>query len=207
MIEIVVADDHKILLEGIVSLFNLVDDIEVVGTASNGVEVLELLKTKKVDLLLMDINMPVLNGIKTTKEVLRTFPYVKVIGLSMYDQHSYFKRMMKSGASGYLLKTDSSEEIMTAIKEVYLGKRYISSQMLRHFSSMDYLVNDSKTELSRRELEIVQLISEGHTDQRIADKLNISRHTTNTHRKNILQKMDVKNAAELVRKALEQGLI
>ena len=211
MIKLLIADDHQILLDGFVSMFHNIEDVEVVGTAHNGQGVLDILEEKEVDIILMDINMPVVNGVEACKKVTKKYPEVSVIALSMYDQQSYFKRMMQYGAKGYLLKNDDAEEIVRAIREVYNGERYISSQMREHLASIEYLSGAPSKyqtiEISKREKEVLQLVADGHTDQHIAEQLFISYHTVNSHRKNLILKLGAKNTAELIKKSMEKGFI
>ncbi len=211
MIRLFIADDHQVLLDGFISIFDDLQDIEVVGTAHNGKEVLAFLSENEVDVILLDINMPILNGVETCKKVSKKYPAVHIIALSMYDQQSYFKRMIQYGAKGYLLKNDKTEEIIRAIYKVTEGGRYVSSQMQSMMSSIDYLAGKTVSlmgnQLSPREVEVLNLVSEGLTDHQIAKKLFISYHTVNTHRKHLLIKLDAKNTAELVKKAMEKGLL
>ena len=211
MIHLLIADDHQVLLDGFISIFDDIDDIEVVGTARNGQEVLDFLSDNETDVVLLDINMPVLNGVETCKQITKKYPHLHVVALSMYDQQSYFKRMMQYGAKGYLLKDDNVEEIERAIRQVMEGKRYVSSQLQSMLSSIDFIAGNNKphfgSEISSRELEVLQLVAEGHTDQEIASQLFISYHTVNSHRKKLLTKFDAKNTAELVKKAMEKGVI
>ena len=211
MIRLLIADDHQVLLDGFISLFDDVPDIEVVGTAKHGKEVLSFLEENEVDVILLDINMPVMNGVETCKKVSKKYPEMKIIALSMYDQQSYFKRMIQYGARGYLLKNDSAEEIEKAIRKVSDDGRYVSSQMQHALTSVEFISNNQKSkgvkDISERELEVLGLIADGGTDQEIAKQLFISFHTANSHRKNLLIKFDAKNTAELVKKAIEQGRI
>lgn len=211
MIRLLIADDHQVLLDGFISLFDDVPDIEVVGTAKHGKEVLSFLEENEVDVILLDINMPVMNGVEACKKVSKKYPEIKVIALSMYDQQSYFKRMIQYGARGYLLKNDSAEEIEKAIRKVSDDGRYVSSQMQHALTSVEFISNNQKSkgvkDISERELEVLGLIADGGTDQEIAKQLFISFHTANSHRKNLLLKFDAKNTAELVKKAIEQGRI
>jgi len=211
MIRLLIADDHQVLLDGFISIFDDIEDIDVVATAHNGKEVLSYLKEHEVDVILLDINMPILNGVETCKKVTKLYPEVKIVALSMYDQQSYFKRMIQYGAKGYLLKNDNTSEIERAIRKVMDGGRYVSSQMQSMMSSIDYISGKKTslmgTELSPRELEVLQLVAEGMTDQQIAKKLFISVHTVNSHRKSLLLKLDAKNTAALVKKAMEKGVI
>lgn len=208
MVRLLIADDHQVLIDGFKSIFDYEEGIQVVATALNGQEVLDHLKDTEVDVILLDINMPVLNGVETTKRITKKYPGVKVIALSMYDQQSYFKRMMQYGARGYLLKNDPIDEILTAISTVMEGQRYISEKLRDQLSSIEFLTGSKQdVEISTRELDVLKLISEGMTDTEMAEKLFISSHTVNSHRKNLLSKFNAKNSAVLVKKALEKGLI
>ena len=206
MTRLLVADDHQSLVDGFISIINEVDDITVVATAANGYEVMQKLKEVQVDIVLMDINMPQLNGVETCKKIHSKYSDVKVIALTMHKKQSFIKRMMQYGAKGYLLKDDPSSEIIKAVREVMAGEIYYS-QRVRDIALAFTDISDQSGSLSQRELEILQHISLGLTNQQIAQKLFLSPHTTETHRRNLLVKLDAKNTAELVRKGLEKGLI
>jgi len=208
MIKILIADDHKLLLDGFTSIFKSMPDLEVVATAQNGQEVLDLLEQTNIDVALLDINMPILNGVETCKKISRLYPDVKVIALSMYREASYVKRMRSFGARGYVLKDDSAEEIVEAIRSVFANKEYYSKQLKDLI--FDSLFSSNKPEMpavTRREKDVLQKISEGHSNRVIAELLFISQHTADSHRKNLLAKFNAKNTAELVRKAMEKGFI
>jgi len=208
MIKILIADDHKLLLDGFTSIFKSMPDLEVVATAQNGQEVLDLLEQTNIDVALLDINMPILNGVETCKKISRLYPDVKVIALSMYREASYVKRMRSFGARGYVLKDDSAEEIVEANRSVFANKEYYSKQLKDLI--FDSLFSSNKPEMpavTRREKDVLQKISEGHSNRVIAELLFISQHTADSHRKNLLAKFNAKNTAELVRKAMEKGFI
>lgn len=208
MIRILLADDHKVLLDGFVSILDKDENIEVVATAQNGKEVLQLLGEQEVDIVLLDINMPELNGVETCKKIAKDFPDVKVIALSMYKQQSYVNRMKVNGAKGYLLKDDSAEEIVKAIHTVHEGKDYYSSQVMAILNSQNLSRQDLIVEsITRREKEVLELISQGMSSRLISEKLFVSYYTIETHRKSLLLKFDAKNTAELVKVALEIGVL
>ncbi|MEL6123472.1 MAG: response regulator transcription factor [Bacteroidota bacterium] len=209
MIRLLIADDHQVLLDGFRAMFDDSEVIQVVATARDGLEVISYLKDHEVDVILMDIQMPRMNGIETCKKVHRSNPDIKVIALSMYDQRSYFKRMIQYGASGYLLKNDSAEEIIQAILQVQEGQVYVSQSLKTQLLELDMLIPTSKlhTPVTEREMEVLRLVSEGYTDQQIANQLHLSHHTIHSHRKNLIIKLGAKNTAELVRRAIEKGLI
>ncbi len=212
MIHLLIADDHQILLDGFIAMFDKIDNVKVVDTAHNGQEVLDILeKNDVIDIVLLDINMPILNGVETCKRITNKFPSVYIIALTMHDQQSYFKRMMQHGAKGYLLKNDSVEEIEKAIKEVIAGGTYVSSQLKDELTNYNHNSSTKRaklnSEVSPREREVLLLVSEGYTDQQIAEKLFISFHTVNSHRKNLIIKFDARNTAELIKKTMEKGVI
>ncbi len=211
MIRLLIADDHQVLLDGFASIFDSVDDIEVIATANNGQHVMDQLEQVEVDIILLDINMPVLNGVEVCKKVSQKYPHIKVIALSMYDQGSYVRRMLQYGAKGYLLKNDSADEMIRAIRQVQQGEFYISGQLKEKMASIDFIIGRQKRsnhqDISDRELEVLDLLSNGLTDQEIGEKLFISHHTANSHRKSLIQKLNAKNTVELVRIALDKGLI
>lgn len=207
MIKLLIADDHKVLLDGFKSLFENISDIDVVATVKNGAEVLETLKNTKVDVVLLDINMPVLNGVEACKKIKKLYPEIKVVALSMYKEVSYVKRMKTYGASAYLLKDDSSEEIVKAIYKVNDGGEYFSMQLKDLLFNNVFSDDLGVVTLTKREKEVIQLISEGLSNKEIGEKLILSTHTIDSHRKNLLSKFDAKNKAELVKKAMEKGML
>lgn len=207
MIKILIADDHKVLLDGFLSIFQSYNQIEVVATAANGQQVLDRLKEVEVDIALLDINMPILNGVETCKKIKTKFPKTKVIALSMYRQKSYIKRMIQHGAMGYLLKDDSAEEIIDAITSVHQGKKYFSRQLSSDVFDAQTNRDQKIADITSREQEVLNLIAQGLSNKSIGLKLSISIHTVDSHRKSLLSKFQAKNAAELVRMASEKGLL
>jgi DNA-binding NarL/FixJ family response regulator len=207
MIRILLADDHQVLLDGFVAIMDKESDIEVVATASNGKQVLELLNEKEVDVALLDINMPVLNGVETCKKITAKFPQVKVIALSMHKKQSFIKRMMQYGAMGYILKDDPATNILDGIRKVMNGEKYFSPRIMDLVLSNTTEKKSTSNEITKREIEVLQLISQGLTNQEIATKLFLSHHTTESHRRNLMEKLDARNTADLVRKGMEKGYI
>lgn len=210
MINILIADDHTVLMDGFISIFKNVDDFNVVASVKNGQEALDVLAKPEVnvDVALLDINMPVLNGVETCKKINKSHPNVKVVALSMYRQASFIKRMKQNGAKGYLLKDDTAETIIEAIHEVNNGKEYYSEQL------KDLLFNQVFQEqtfnadaVTKREKEVLELIAQGMTNKEIGEKLFVSDHTVISHRKNLILKFGAKNTAELVKLAMEKGVI
>ncbi|MFT2011267.1 response regulator [Pontibacter sp. 13R65] len=219
MINVILTDDHKIIRDGIKALLHNESTISVVGEASNGNELIQMLDDIVPDVVLMDINMPELDGFETTKYLQQHFPEIKVLVLSMLDHENYVNRVIELGASGYILKNSGKEELCAAIRLVASGSLYISSsvaiQLLKkvgHQTSYSGPVQtDSKDkklkDISKRELEVLQLIGEGFTNAEIAEKLFTSKRTIETHRQNLLEKTQTKNTATLIKYALQNNII
>ena len=212
MIEIMIADDHRVFREGIVSILENTGAIKVIAQAQDGKQVMEQLHQVQPKLILMDISMGEAGGIETTKLVRENYPDIKVLVLSMHSESSYIVKMLEAGASGYLLKDAGSAELINAIKAVAEGHTYFSSQVSA--TLVDQLVKGKKpTErkagvtLTKREIEVLRLIAEEYSNPEIAEKLFISIRTVDTHRRNLLEKLDVKNTAGLVKYAIKQGLV
>lgn len=218
MIRLLLADDHKIIRDGIKSLLAEEPQIQVVGEAANGVELLDILTHTTAEVALIDINMPEMNGFDTAKRMKEQFPTVKVLALSMLDHENYINQMLDAGASGFLLKTAGRQELVHAICSVAGGTPYICSeialsllQKLRNIQSgqRTSVENKEKTgsDLSKREIEVLQLIAQGYTNAEIAEQLFTSRRTIETHRQNLLEKTSSNNTATLIRYAISNGLI
>jgi DNA-binding NarL/FixJ family response regulator len=218
-IKVILADDHQMIRDGIKSL--LEDEaIKIVGEANNGEKVLELLQEKTADLVIMDINMPEMDGIEATKQIVKKHSGVKVLALSMFDDESYIVNMLEVGAAGYILKNTGQEELVKAITAVADGENYfsdkVSSKLLNQFiknkgqptSGSSNKNRDAPVEhLTKREKEVLKLIAEENTNKEIAEKLFISPRTVDTHRRNLLQKLNVKNTAGLVRYAMKHDIL
>ncbi len=211
MIKVLIADDHQLLIEGLKATLHDIKDITVVAQANDGYQVLKILESQtKVDVILMDINMPKLDGLECTKMVSKKFPDIKVIALTQYSEKRFVKRMIKYGASGYLLKDTSQHILETAIKKVYEGGKYFSDQLTLQLVNLELKMEDTKSlfpKLTRREIEILDLIGKEYSSTEIAEKLHISFHTVESHRSNLMLKAGVKNTAGLVRWAVRNDLI
>ena len=209
-IKVLLVDDHQIILDGIKSLLENTSDIQVVATANDGSEALKLLKLLSVDIVLMDIDMPGLNGIDATRQINVTFKDVKVIMLTMHSESAIIKNLIEIGASGYIIKNSTQEELLEAIYKVAKGEKYFSSEVT--MSLLNPEKEKSKTsgiqiDFTQREIEIIQLLADGLTNKEIADKLFISHRTVDTHRTNIMKKVDVNNVAGLISFAIKNGLV
>lgn len=212
-IEIVIADDHAVVRDGIKSVIEKkAPDIVVVGEATNGREVVELSQKLTPDVYVIDIFMPVLNGIDTAEKLLRRNKKAKIIMISMYDNRTTVEKAVRSGARGYVLKESATEEIIKAIRDVHDGKHYLSPSIIDYAKdSADGKtsarpITIKTTPLTLKEREILQMIAEGHTSKDIAQKLNLSIRTVYVHRNNMMRKLDVHKQTDLVRYALKEGL-
>ncbi|WP_018478997.1 response regulator [Pontibacter roseus] len=215
IIRVVITDDHRIIREGLRALLDQDEELEVVGEAANGKELLDLLEQTEADVALLDINMPVLDGYATVGLVKERFPQTRVVALSMLNDVPSMQRMIENGATGYVLKNTSYDELTTAIKLAAAGTPFICSgmsvDMLQRFSNQaaipDGSVAEESSGLSKREMEVLLLIAEGYTNAEIADKLFVSKRTVETHRQNILEKTKAKNTAHLIKYAMEHKLL
>jgi len=202
--KVFIVDDHYMVIEGIRSLLQNEKDIEWVGHASNAASCLAFLQKQQPDVILMDINLPDKSGIDLCKEVIGKYPSVFIVGLSTFNQQSFIQKMMDNGASGYVLKNATQEELMEAVQTVMKGKTYLSeeaSQVLRKNADADIPL------LTRREKEVLELIADGLTNNEIAQKLFISVATVDTHRKNLLAKFEAKNIASLIKAAMQMQML
>jgi DNA-binding NarL/FixJ family response regulator len=202
-INVFIVDDHYMIIEGIRSLLQNEKSIEWAGHATNAASCLAFLQQQQPDVILMDINLPDKSGIDLCKEVKEKYPSVFIVGLSTFNQQSFIQKMMDSGASGYVLKNASQEELMEAIETVVKGKIFLSDEATQSLQKK----GNATIVLTRREKEVLELIAEGMTNNAIAQKLFISPATVDTHRKNLLAKLDAKNTASLVKIAMQLQLI
>jgi len=206
MIGIFIIDDHPMVIEGIRKMLQQADNVKVVGSASDGYAALEALKSKHVDVALVDINLPDLDGIELCKKIRERFPKTKVLGLSTFKERSYITRMVDAGAAGYLLKNANGEELMEAIEAAHRGRMYMSMEAAQSIARPDAPKQELPL-LTTREREVLALIAEGLTNNEIAEKLFISPLTVDSHRKNLLAKFGVKNTAAMVKFGMEAGFI
>ena len=203
-IRVFIVDDHYMVIEGIRSLLQQDKSIEWMGHAMQASSCLAFLQQQQPDVILMDINLPDISGIDLCKDVKQKYPSVHVIALSSFNQLSFIQKMMESGASGYLLKNATQEELIEALTVVMDGRKYLSDDVAQVVKSS---AHSKIPVLTRREQEVLGLIAEGLTNHEIADKLFVSTTTVDTHRKNLLAKFEVKNTAILIRLAVRHGLL
>lgn len=205
-IKVFIVDDHVLVIEGVRSILQEEKDIEVIGHASGGLECLRFIKGRKPDVVLLDINMPRQSGIELCRDIKNQYPEIQVIGLSTFNQYSYIDSLMQQGASGYLLKNATREEIVDAIHHVIKGKLYMSHDAERTLAQTAETVKEVPL-MTRREKEVLSLIAEGLTNPEIAGKLNLSISTVDSHRKNLMRKLNFRNTAQLIRWAVENKIV
>lgn len=211
MIRILIVDDHQILRDGLRQMLSEEESLTIVAEASNGSEAVAMAATMKPDLILMDVSMPVMDGVEATARIHALYPEIKILALTMLDQGSFVQLMLRNGASGYLIKDSGKEELVKAIHDVHEGKRYLAAK------ATDLLIGNISRQqtgskafipaLTRREKEVLKLISRGLSDLDISSQLFISPATVESHRKNLRSKLGARNAAEIVRIAMERGLL
>lgn len=204
MIKIAIVDDHPIVADGIRQLIEEADGMEVVGTAMCGDDCKELLKRIIPDVLLLDINLPDMSGMDLCGYIHDRYPFIRVIALTGFKEYFYMQKMIRNGASGYLLKNALPEEILEGIRNVYAGERYFSEEAN---AVMNARKENRKLFLTLRETELLSLIVEGYTNKEIADKLFLGVETVNSYRKNLLLKLGVKNTAAMVKLAITENLV
>jgi len=211
MIRILIADDHKILIEGLQLLIGQEDDLEIIATAANGKQALDRLQEHSVDIALLDINLPVINGIELCRTITRDYPEVRVLALTSYKKGAFIQQMLKAGASGYVLKHSAAEEIVRAIRSVMAGETYlnptVTNTLMETLRSQPNNHDEFVPQLTRREKQVLSLIAAELTTKEIARELHLSEHTVESHRRNLLTKLNVRNVVGLIRKAMQRGLL
>ena len=213
-IKLMLADDHAVVRSGLRMLLEAQPDMEIVGETENGLETVMRAQAIKPDIILMDVEMPGMNGIEATREIKLILPETAVLALTMYEDEQYFFEMLKVGASGYVPKRAAPDELVNAIRTVYRGGVYLYPSLAAHLVQ-DYLQKDEaaadddrpQNDLTPREIEVLTLIAEGFTNAEIAQELVISIKTVDRHRENIMRKLNMHNRIDLVKYAIKKGLI
>jgi len=200
MIRLAIAEDHQSLIDGITLLLKYQDDISIVGAVTDGEALLDLVRLKQPNVVVTDIRMPKMDGITATNHIKKEFPHTKVIAFTMFDQPEAITKMLEAGASGYLLKNSSLNDVLEAIKTVHSGKNYYDANIN---------INNQKSKkkkglLTKRQIEILELVAQGKTSREISEQLFIGIHTVDTHRKNMIRILGLKGKGELMRYALEK---
>ena len=210
-IRIILADDHAVLRHGLSKSFQSEKDMEIVAQAKDGHTAVELVRELSPDIIIMDIGMPDLNGIEATRQITKEFPRVKVIALSMHSGKNFIIEMFKAGASGYLLKDCEFDELVNAIRVVAANKTYISPSITdvvveNYVRNFPQKKDSAFSVLTRREREVLQLLTEGKTTKQIAKRLHISAKTVEVHRLNMMSKLKIDSIAQLTKYAIQEGL-
>ncbi|WP_397362154.1 response regulator [Olleya sp. R77988] len=203
MIRLAIAEDHQSLIDGIKLMLEAEDNITIVGTANNGKELLSIIKQKQPDVVLTDIRMPIMDGIEATKQIKQEYPNTKVLAFTMFEQAEAVEQMIKAGASGYVLKNSSLQQVIEAINTVIKGDLYLDADIDTNALNLDSS-NKKKGALTKRQTQILKLIGQGKTSREIAELLFIGVHTVDTHRKNMVQILGLKGKGELLRYAIEK---
>jgi DNA-binding NarL/FixJ family response regulator len=198
-----IIDDHPMVVDGLVSSFSKYSDVEIVASAGNGAECKRALGANSPEIVLMDLRLPDVEGIDLVLDILKKFPEIKIIILTSNQQRFYIQSLIESGIKGYLLKSADFSEILAAVRTVAGGEKYFSAEVEKQFAAD----KEKQLLLTKRELEVLQLIAAGLTNQEIADKLFISPLTVDSHRKNLLLKFDAKNTASMISEAVGQGYL
>ena len=203
--KIIIVDDHQLFRNGLKFILNEMNDVQVIGEASNGKEFLEILEFGLPDLVLMDINMPVMNGVTATKLALEKFPELNILVLSMYGDTEYYNTMIDIGVKGFILKDVDNKELRDAIDKVIAGGSYFSQELLLNL--IKNKTSDESIILTRREKEVLELICKGYSNQQISEQLFISQRTVERHRSSLLLKTDSKNSISLVVYSIKHKLV
>jgi DNA-binding NarL/FixJ family response regulator len=206
IISIIIADDHVIFRKGLRTVLNEIPFVKVIAEASDGHELLRLLKKEAADIILMDIRMPGMDGVEATKKVTEQFPETSVICLTMHEEIGYFNKMIEAGAQGFLLKKTNKDQLENAIKTVYYGGNYYDEEFViapKQVSTVD----KTGVKLSDREIEVLEWICKGLSNAEIAQKLNLSQRTIDGHKSRLFEKTGAKNSANLVMYAVKHGLV
>jgi two-component system nitrate/nitrite response regulator NarL len=214
-IKILIVDDHEVVRDGLKNILLSLNNVAIAGEAANGEDAISFYDSLKPDLVIMDISMPGMNGIEATRIIKENDPNAKILILTMHDNQEYLNQIIRSGAKGFVLKNTDKEELLDAVKTVAGGENFFSKDIskliienyIRSAKDSDKNEGYKEVPLTKREVEILKYIAEGNSNQEIANKLYISYNTVDTHRKNIMHKLSIKNTAGLVRYAIEKGLI
>lgn len=208
MIKIVMVDDHKMFASGIANLIEKIEDFDVVGIFQRGADVLTFLLNNQPDIILTDLNMPGIDGLDLISAINQEYPKCKIIVLSMYDEEKIFKKCQSAGANAYVLKDADPDELIYTIREVFENRHVMNFHNTIKQATDDIFLDVyiEKFKLSRRELQILKMIKDGEGNKEIAEKLNLSIYTVETHRKNIHLKLDVNTGVELIKKAMDMNL-
>jgi len=214
-IKVLIADDHRVVREGLAAILKMKDDIHIVGEAKDGMEAVEKVKTLVPDVVLMDVSMPRMGGVEATRQIKREFPHIGIVALTMYDEQQYIFDLVRAGATGYLLKDSESSQIVAAIRAIYKGESLIhpsvASKILAEFSLMSQKKGKKpgwvEHDLTEREITVLRLVADGKTNKEIANNLDLSEKTVKNHVRNIFHKLQVYDRTQAAILAIRKGLI
>jgi two-component system NarL family response regulator len=214
-IKVLIADDHRVVREGLAAILKMKDDIHIVGEAQDGMEAVEKVKTLFPDVVLMDVSMPRMGGVEATRQIKREFPHIGIVALTMYDEQQYIFDLVRAGATGYLLKDSESSQIVAAIRAISKGESLIhpsvASKILAEFSLMSQKKGKKpgwvEHDLSEREITVLRLVADGKTNKEIANHLDLSEKTVKNHVRNIFHKLQVYDRTQAAILAIRKGLI
>ncbi|HWV70216.1 MAG TPA: response regulator transcription factor [Pseudosphingobacterium sp.] len=207
MIKVSIIDDHPIVIDGLQNLFSNHTDIELVGAYKTGHEALDALKNQETEVVLLDINLPDMNGINLCGDLKKLYPQLKIIALSLHNEHAVIRSMLQNGALGYVIKNAPGNEILEAIHEVAYGHKYLCSATRATMTNAEADQHVTVPLITRREKEVLQLIGKGLTTQQVADQLFISPHTVESHRKKLMEKFEVSNIISVIKLATDYRLL
>ncbi len=203
MIRVLLADDHKMFLEGLYSILSHEEGFKILGQASDGVELMKLLKSNQPDVIVLDINMPNMDGIESASRIVREYPAVKILIVSMFRKSIMIEKLMKIGVNGYILKDAGKKELLAAVRSVAMGTDYFGEEVKQKMIEKLQRKDNGELELTEREIEILEQLAQGFTTVQISEKLFISPHTVETHRKNLMNKAHANNVVQLINWARE----
>lgn len=208
MIKLIIADDHEIVLEGLEAIINKDSNLSILGRAFTGRQVLDFIQKNEIDIAILDIEMPDIDGIETTIRLKKINPNIKVLILTMHEEISFIRNIVEAGANGYILKNKGKEELLSAIYNINNGIDYFSDEVTKIIiSSLKSQYITGEIRLTRKEIEVLKLIADGNTTPQIALKLSIANSTVETHRRNLIEKTGAKNTKGLVKFAIQKGYL
>lgn len=212
MITIILADDHRIVRQGLRALLEAEPDLQLIGETGDGLEAVQLVRRRQPDVVVLDLMMPSINGLEATRQISDCRPQTHIIILSMHADEGYVLEALRNGAAGYVLKDSSADDLVRAVREVVAGRRYLSAPLSERAIEV-YMQKARETsldpyeKLTNREREVLHLAAEGHSSAEIAERLSISSRTVETHRANMMRKLDLHSQTDLIRYALKRGII
>lgn len=198
MIRVLLADDHKMFVEGLYSILSHEEGFKILGQAADGVELMDLLKTNQPDVIVLDINMPRMDGIESASQIVKEYPEVKILIVSMFKKSVMIERLLKIGVNGYILKDAGKKELLAAVRSVAMGDDYFGAEVKEKIIENLQRKGNGEIELTEREIEILENLAKGFTTAEISEKIFISPHTVETHRKNLMRKAHVSNVVQLI---------